>query len=90
MQSDMANSRFKIEKTRKSLFEALVDARHKYGGSTKIIEDIERNPIDYDRLILSAMILGRKLCNVTQSGENVGLMIASSIGGCLLYTSRCV
>ncbi len=81
MQSDMANSRFKIEKTRKSLFEALVDARHKYGGSTKIIEDIERNPIDYDRLILSAMILGRKLCNVTQSGENVGLMIASSIGG---------
>lgn len=76
----MQKNKFDISKTRISIFEALVNARHKYNGNKLILEDADRNPIDYNRLVLSSLILGRKFQNFTSEGETVGLLIANSVG----------
>lgn len=77
----MQKQKFDITKTKRTIFEALVDARHKHGGNKLILEDADRSPIDYNRLILSSLILGRKFQNFSSEGETIGLLIANSIGG---------
>lgn len=81
----MPKSTFDIRKTRMSLFEKLCESRGKFGGKKITLEDVDRTPMDYDRLILGAMVLGRKLEKVTQSKEVVGLMMPSAIGGIVAF-----
>lgn len=76
---------FDHARTRRSIFEALIEAKKRYGGKTQIIEDADRAPMDYDRLILGSMVLGRKLAKVTEPRENVGLLIANSVGGIVAF-----
>lgn len=64
----------------KTLFEALLDARDKLGGDRAIVEDTERQPMSYDRLILGATIIGRKIEKQTAPGERVGLMLPNVMG----------
>ena len=51
---------FRSKDTDKSLFTAMLDARAAYGGKTPILEDINRAPITYDRLLLGATALGAR------------------------------
>ena len=81
----MALRPFDFARTRKTIFEALIEARKRYGGKKQIVEDADRNPLDYDRLILSSFVLGRKMAGLTAVGENVGLMIANSVGGVVAF-----
>ncbi len=81
----MPRQAFDIKKTRTSLFAKLCSSRSKYGGKKITLEDADRTPIDYDRLILSAMILGRKLEKVTEPKETVGLMMPSTVGGVVAF-----
>lgn len=76
---------FDIARTRRSIFEALLDARKRFGGKKEILEDADRQPITYDKLILGAMVLGRKMATMTSPGERVGLMIANSNGGVVAF-----
>lgn len=76
---------FDIARTRRSIFEALLDARKRFGGKKEILEDADRAPITYDKLILGAMVLGRKLAAISSPGERVGLMIANSNGGMVAF-----
>ncbi|KAF0096503.1 MAG: acyl-acyl-carrier-protein-phospholipid O-acyltransferase, partial [Hyphomonadaceae bacterium] len=76
---------FDYSRTRLSLFEALLDAKKKFGGKKIIIEDIDRNPLDYDKVVLSSMVLGRKIAKVTAPNEVVGLLIASSVGAVVSF-----
>jgi acyl-[acyl-carrier-protein]-phospholipid O-acyltransferase/long-chain-fatty-acid--[acyl-carrier-protein] ligase len=55
---------------RRSLFDALLDARAAHGGSHAVIEDIERSPLSYDKLVLGARILGRKLAAQDAAGQS--------------------
>ncbi|HEY3694796.1 AMP-binding protein [Phenylobacterium sp.] len=64
--------------TRRSLFDALVDARDRHGARKQILEDQERNPLTYTDLIRAAFALGRKLAGVTRPGERVGVMLPAS------------
>lgn len=61
----------------RTLFEALIDARRDFGAKTVILEDPQRQPITYARLILGALVLGRKLIVGTKSRERVGLFLPS-------------
>lgn len=70
---------------RRTLFDALVDARDKYGARKPILEDQERNPLTYTDLIRAAFALGRKLAAVTQPGERVGVLLPSSAGGVVTF-----
>jgi len=64
-----------------SLPQALLDARDRYGGERPMVEDQDRVSLTYDRLILGAMVLGRKICQGTSERENVGVLLPN-VNGC--------
>lgn len=64
----------------KTLFESALDARDKLGGDRLVVGDTERQPMSYDRLILGATIIGRKIEKQTSPGERVGLMLPNVMG----------
>jgi acyl-[acyl-carrier-protein]-phospholipid O-acyltransferase/long-chain-fatty-acid--[acyl-carrier-protein] ligase len=80
LQDIMVNTVFATQDTRRSLFAGLLDARALYGGKLPIAEDLERVPVSYDRLVLGAVILGRKLAAETIEGERVGMLLPNSVG----------
>ena len=59
-------------------FEALLDARAKYGAKKLILEDQDRNPLSYTDLIRAAFALGRRIATMTAKGERVGVMLPAS------------
>jgi acyl-[acyl-carrier-protein]-phospholipid O-acyltransferase/long-chain-fatty-acid--[acyl-carrier-protein] ligase len=65
----MSDMVFETCDRRRSLFDALLDARAAHGGSHAVIEDIERSPLSYDKLVLGARILGRKLAAQNAAGR---------------------
>ena len=64
----------------RTLFTALLDARKKYGGKTLILDDPDRNPLSYDRVLLGASVLGRAIAKMSIQGENVGVLLPNSNG----------
>ncbi len=69
---------FDASNTRTTLFGALVNAVHKYGSGKVILEDHERRPITYGRLIVASLVLGRKLEALTSPGQRVGVLLPNS------------
>lgn len=72
---------FDIARTRRSVFEALLEARKRFGGKKQILEDADRTPRTYDEVVIGAFAIGRKLAKQTEQGETVGVLIANSVGG---------
>src|SRR3546814_12503281 len=62
----------------RTLFQALLEARAIHGGAKPAVEDIERKPLTYDRLVTGALVLGRVKARATRRGEMVGLMLPSA------------
>lgn len=81
----MVNTAFATQDIDRNLFAGLLDARRHYGGTMVIAEDLERNPISYDRLVLGAAILGRKLAAETSAGEHVGVLVPNSVGALVTF-----
>lgn len=71
----MANTLFLGNNFDISLFQGLLDARKIHGGSHKIVEDVNRQPLTYNRLIMGSIVLGRKLASITARQEAVGLLL---------------
>lgn len=69
----------------RTLFQALLEARALHGGSRPVLEDIERKPLGYDRLVTGALVLGRKIAKQTRRGETVGLMLPSAAGAAVTF-----
>jgi acyl-[acyl-carrier-protein]-phospholipid O-acyltransferase/long-chain-fatty-acid--[acyl-carrier-protein] ligase len=65
---------------RRTLFDALVDARDAHGGRTRIVEDPDRRPLSYTDLIRAAFALGRRLGRITSPREHVGVLLPTSLG----------
>jgi len=72
---DMSEMMFATADTDRTLFQALCDARAVHGRNAPAVEDVERKPLSYDRLILAARALGGALRVQTQAGEAVGVML---------------
>ncbi len=76
-----------------SIPQALLAAVARFGTGKEIVEDQDRAALTYDRLILGAMVLGRKLCGGTQEREAVGVLLPN-VNGCavaffgLLFRNR--
>lgn len=64
-----------IEGARRHLFQALVEAKSAFGGKTVILEDAQRQPLTYSRLVIGALALGRKLVADTRRGERIGVFL---------------
>ncbi len=73
--SDMVFRTTDIDKT---LWQSLLDARKVHGGKKDILEDTQRQPMSYNRLILGSFILGRKLAALTSNQRNVGVLLPTA------------
>ena len=80
LQDTMTQAAFRARNTEKSLFAAVLDARAAYGGSMPILEDVQRKPITYDRLVLGAAALGRALAAATPGETHVALLLPNAVG----------
>ena len=83
----LSNAGFEAETIDRTLFEAILDARARHGGSTLVFEDIGRAPISYDRLVLGAMVLGPKLARVAPLGGAIGVLMPNAVGTAVLFAA---
>lgn len=68
----------------KTLFDALIDASKTY-GKTPVIEDIERNPIGYRRILTGAFAVGSKLAALSKPDERLGLLLPNSAAAVVTF-----
>ena len=69
---------FETSVRRETLFEALCDARAVHGAQAPILEDIERRPLTYRRLITGSFALGSALRRHAIEGERVGVLLPNA------------
>ncbi len=81
----MTEMMFATSSYRRTLFEALLDARHMHGGRHVIAEDIERKPITFNELVVRASILGDLIARDTARGENVGIMLPNALAAIVVF-----
>ena len=74
----MAEMQFVASPTRQTIFASLLNARHIHGGNHLVAEDLERQPLSYNALITRTLIIGTALEKITQSNENVGVLLPNS------------
>jgi acyl-[acyl-carrier-protein]-phospholipid O-acyltransferase/long-chain-fatty-acid--[acyl-carrier-protein] ligase len=74
----MVDTAFRSRNTDMSLLGAFLAARAAHGKNAIIAEDINRTPLSFDRVLLGAAALGRKLAAETPAGDTVGLMMPNA------------
>jgi len=77
---EMSGMIFDTSDTDRTLFAALCEARHIHGGNAKVVEDVKRDPLSYDKLILASELLGDRLAHLSRPGEAVGLLLPNVNG----------
>lgn len=73
----MTEMMFATSNYRRTLFQALLDARRVHGGDHVVAEDVLRQPQTYDRLLATAFVLGRAMAPHTGQDTYVGLLLPS-------------
>lgn len=58
-----------------TLFEAFLDAISIYGRKTPLVEDMKQVEETYGELLKKSLALGRLACKVSQSHENIGVLM---------------
>ncbi len=67
-----------------TLFASLLDAaRRIHGRKHQIVEDIQRTPLTYGRIVLGSFILGRRLAELTPGEKTIGVLLPNA-AGCLV------
>lgn len=66
--------------TGRTLFAALLEAARRHGRDKVALEDVERQPLTYGRLVLASLVLGRRLARMTKPGETVGVLLPNAVG----------
>ena len=77
---EMTNLIFETGSRSQSLLQALLEAKAAHGGRTTILEDIDRRPLSYNKLVMGAMVLGGKLAPRLGNAPNVGLLLPNAVG----------
>ena len=76
----MAATSFDAAGARITIFRALLQTIARHGKGRIALEDPERQPISYGRLVLGALVLGRKLAALTRPKEPVGVLLPNMQG----------
>lgn len=79
----MSDMMFQTSDRHKTLFQSLLDCKATHGGKYGVLEDVDRNPIGYNRIIMSSYVLGRHIARRTEARETVGLMLPNT-NGCVV------
>ena len=77
---EMSAMIFATSNTQRTLFAALCDARDLHGGKALVLEDVKREPLSYDRLLVASHLLGKRLASSTRVEEAVGLLLPNVSG----------
>ncbi len=77
---EMSEMIFATSDIDRSLFGALLDARTIHGGKARVVEDIKRVPLNYNRLITGSLALARPLGAASAPGEAVGVLLPNVAG----------
>jgi acyl-[acyl-carrier-protein]-phospholipid O-acyltransferase / long-chain-fatty-acid--[acyl-carrier-protein] ligase len=85
LQDIMVDAVFRSKETGKSLFAALLDARDVHGARTSIAEDIQREPISYDRVVLGSAVLGRALVAAAPGETYVALLMPNAVASLVAF-----
>ena len=83
----MTGMMFKTSPTGQTLLASLLDARAVHGGGHRIVEDVQRHPASYNRILTGAFILGRKIAAATPGQKNVGVLLPNAIGALVTFFS---
>lgn len=81
----MTQMMFSTSNYRQTLFDALLDARQVHGGRHRVIEDIERQPLSYNALVMRAFILGRLIAPFTRRDTPVGILLPNAAGTAVAF-----
>ncbi len=76
----MSHAAFQSFDTDRTVLGALIDAAAEH-GDREIIEDMDRTPLTYRRLLTASLVLGRRLAGRTQPNEAVGVLLPNAAGG---------
>ncbi len=76
---------FKTSNIDQTLLESLISAKKIHGKNTKIMEDIQRAPVSYKKLIIGVFVLGRKLAALTKGETNVGVLLPNANGAIVTF-----
>jgi len=80
----MSNAAFRTFDTDRTVFTAVLDAGRE-NGKRDILEDTDRTPLSYGRLLTGSLVLGRKLAAHTGKGDTVGLLLPNSAAGVVSF-----
>src|SRR3546814_11283607 len=72
----------------RTLFQALLESSAIHGAGKAAVEDIERQPLSYGRLVTGALVLGGRIAKDTQRGEIVGLLLPTAAGAAVSFRSE--
>lgn len=81
----MESMMFMTEDREQTLYQALLSAVHVNGGKSIVAEDPEFKPLPYKRLVTGSIVLGDKIANRTEKGENVGVLLPNSVGAIVTF-----
>jgi acyl-[acyl-carrier-protein]-phospholipid O-acyltransferase/long-chain-fatty-acid--[acyl-carrier-protein] ligase len=81
----MIDLMFASADTGKTLFGALLDARRAHGAGTPIVEDTERRPLTYARLVAASLALGRRCRRLAAPGETIGVLLPTANAGAVTF-----
>lgn len=81
----MTDTMFMSSNMRETFFQSLLNAKSIHGGGHIIVEDIDRKPMSYNRLILGSLVLGRRIAKKTKKGEFVGILLPSTIANVVTF-----
>lgn len=76
----MTNMVFATSNCERTLFETLINAAKQNGAKQNILEDVQRAPMNYKKLLTASYVLGQKFSAITKPGEAVGLMLPNTNG----------
>ena len=62
----------------RTLIDTLLSARVAFGGKRIALEDIQRAPLSYNKLIIGIFVLGHKLADLTVGQKNVGVLLPNA------------
>lgn len=76
---------FSTSNYKRTLFQALLDAKNLHGRKHIIADDIERKPISYEKLIHRSILLGDALALNTQQGNYVGILLPNMVNTVIAF-----
>lgn len=85
LQDVLVGAAFSTQPLNRTLFAALIDAGNRHGWRTRVLQDADRQTIDYRRILVGACILGRALAANTAPGEHVGVLLPNAAGAVVAF-----